>query len=321
MPLIVSRRGSIFEPLSPLDYFFESPLKFIACRVYLFLLSLCRPPRPSGPKRKPLRVVCVSDTHCHTRPLPDGDLLIHSGDLTNIGSVEHIQAQVDWLKTLPHTEKVVIAGNHDSYFDPASRRTEDQDKSINWGDIHYLERSSVNLTFSTHEGRTLKIYGAPQIPQCGGTNFAFQHPRHVDTWSDSVPMDTDILVTHAPPKYHLDLPEGLGCKFLLNEVWRVKPTLHVFGHVHAGHGQEIVSWDEGQQLYERIAAKRSSGILADMVDIRGWLDAWKIFFYGIRSLWRSRINGDSTGMGLMVNAALVYRSTGKLGNPIEVVEL
>jgi hypothetical protein len=97
-------------------------------------------------------------------------VLIHAGDLTNNGSVEEIQKQLDWLASLPHREKIVIAGNHDSYFDPKSRLTEDNGKKLKFNNIHYLENKGVTLKFKG--GRKLNFYGAPAIPKCGGSNFA-----------------------------------------------------------------------------------------------------------------------------------------------------
>jgi len=47
------------------------------------------------------------------------------------GTVEEIQKQIDWLASLPHREKIVIAGNHDSYFDPKSRFPQDKGKKLN----------------------------------------------------------------------------------------------------------------------------------------------------------------------------------------------
>src|SRR4029077_13244891 len=109
------------------------------------MLSELRRPRP--PARPPIRVVCLADTHTLRPDVPDGDLLIHAGDLSNDGSVREVQAAVDWLRTLPHPYKVVIAGNHDRYFDARSRREEDRRAQVDWGDIHYLQHSSVTLSF------------------------------------------------------------------------------------------------------------------------------------------------------------------------------
>lgn len=57
-----------------------------------------------------------------TQPeLPDGDLLLHAGDLTQSGSFEELQMQIDWLHSQPRKFKVVIAGNHDLCLDPSKR--------------------------------------------------------------------------------------------------------------------------------------------------------------------------------------------------------
>lgn len=187
-------------------------------------------------------MLCISDTHCQKPTfLPAADLLIHAGDLTNEGTTNEIQEQVDWLARLDYKYKIVIAGNHDSFFDPRSRRQKDKGRGVQWPEpehgVHYLQHSSVTIRFPDRGGRELKVYGAPQIPACGGAEFAFQYTRGQDAWSGTIPYDTDILVTHSPPRHHLDLPRGMGCEWLLKEVWKVRPRLHVSGHVHCGHGR------------------------------------------------------------------------------------
>lgn len=83
-------------------------------------------------------------------------------------------------------------------------------------------------------------------------------------FSGRVDADVDILVTHSPPEYYLDL-DGLGDGFLTQEIWRVRPRLHVFGHVHADYGREQVIYDRFQTLYECV--RGGGGFLAvlDMV--------------------------------------------------------
>ena len=53
----------------------------------------------------------------------------------------------------------------------------------------------------------------------------------------------DILLTHGPPKGHLD-QGGKGCPQLLREIWRVRPRLVVFGHIHEGYEREHISYDD-----------------------------------------------------------------------------
>jgi hypothetical protein len=312
---------SVFDPPTLLDELLLSPLNFVTRRLYALLLYL-RGPGYTPPRNQPsIRVVCISDTHNKKADIPDGDLLIHAGDLTNNGTLAEIQAQINWLRSLPHPEKVVIAGNHDSYFDPKTRRPEDTGKKPDWGAIHYLERSAVTLAFPRRGGRKLHLYGAPEIPRIGGDSFAFEHDRETDVWSDTIPMETDVLVTHAPPKYHLDLPIAHGCKFLLQQTWKVRPILHVFGHIHSAYGKETAHWDESQDAYERLLARKHRGLVADMLDVIAWLQLMRMLLYGLQGVVWDRVWGGTNSGSLLVNASLSYKSTGKLGNAPQVVNI
>ncbi|KZL70243.1 calcineurin-like phosphoesterase [Colletotrichum tofieldiae] len=314
------RRKNDWEPPTLLDSLLISPLHFIVTVIYSITLFLRgRPFIP--PRDKPaIRIVCISDTHDHTNvAIPDGDLLIHAGDLTNAGTAADIQAQLDWLASQPHQHKVLVCGNHDSYFDPSARLPGDRGKTLDFKGIRYLVRDAVTLEFKG--GRHLKIYGAPDIPACGGSEMAFQYDRASPPWTNTVPIDTDILVTHAPPKNHLDL--GLGCAGLLEEVWRVRPKLHVFGHVHWGHGRQAVHFDECQRAYEALLAQRPRGLVRDFFPHSGWKQALRVLGYAVHGVvWKWIMVGPGGNTSsLMVNAAQMYGNTGRLGNPVEVVDL
>ena len=46
-------------------------------------------------------------------------------------------------------------------------------------------------------------------------------------------------MTHGPPLGHgdrVERGEAVGCADLLEAIRRVKPQLHVFGHIHEGYG-------------------------------------------------------------------------------------
>lgn len=126
------------------------------------------------PALPPVRVVCISDTHDQiVAAVPPGDLLIHAGDLTNAGTPEDLQKQIDWLAAQPHRHKIVIGGNHDTWLDPASRIATgmaSEPAPVFPPSVHYLEHDSIDLYFEG--GRKLTIYGAPDIPACGPDTFA-----------------------------------------------------------------------------------------------------------------------------------------------------
>jgi len=316
-----SSSRSVFDPPPLLEVILTSPTKFLLRTFHTIINVLRSGPEPS---KYPIRVVCISDIHSKTKHIPDGDLLLVAGDLTDNGTPRDIQQQIDWLNDLPHRYKIAIAGNHDYWLDPRSREhlavADLAPGYVDWKDIFYLQHSYVVLDFASHGGRKLKIYGAPQIPQCGPPLFAFQYPRGQDAWTETVPLDTDILVTHTPPKYHLDLPIALGCEFLLNEIRRVKPYLHVFGHVHAGRGSQVVYWNEAQRVYER-GLSRKDGLIRSTLDVFLWICVVKTAVYGLTGLLWDRLWGGRDESTQLVNASLMYNNTGRLGNDAQVVDI
>ncbi|KAH8732167.1 Metallo-dependent phosphatase-like protein [Phaeosphaeriaceae sp. PMI808] len=336
------RQKDDFEPAPFVTLVFQAPVKLLLYHAYHLITYLRSTPKPAQPL---VRVVCISDTHTHIpKDVPPGDILIHAGDMTNVGSVEDIQKQIDWLASLPHKEVVVISGNHDTYLDPRTRPSLSDEQSrgrVDWKRVHYLQHRKVSLTIEVDslsstsstlrtpllaEGRSqrrIRIYGAPQLPGDGPTDVhAFQYPRGQDAWSETVPEDTDILVTHTPPKYHLDLslPRGLGCEHLLAEVRRVKPVLHVFGHVHWGAGQAVVWWDKAHDAYTQgmtVQSKWTHGLLNPQL----WWSIVRVVYRGIRELLWDRVWGGQSSNTIMVNAAQMHGNTGQLGNTVQVVDI
>lgn len=68
-------------------------------------------------------------------------------------------------------------------------------------------------------------------------------------WKDKLSSQKtylDILITHGPPKLHLDKRDfhRAGCPHLAVEVARLRPRLHVFGHIRAAAGREevVLGW-------------------------------------------------------------------------------
>lgn len=267
----------------------RAPVPVLAELVYRRFSQAPMPmPKPTDHDGPTIRVVCTSDTH-NTRPqLPDGDILIHAGDLTQSGTQEELEAQIEWLHSQPHRFKVAIAGNHELCLDPKAP-ARNPTKPINWKSIRYLENSSTILDFG--DRRRVKIFGSPYTPRHG--NWAFQYPRAENVWDDiRIPEDIDILITHGPPNTHLDLGR-YGCKFLRSCLWsmRRRPLLHVFGHIHGAYGKETLCWDDFQRAYESI-----------MDDDAKWMNLIRLMWHALLQLLRQRYPCERT---VMVNAAAV----------------
>ena len=69
--------------------------------------NLDRPPNHPGPGWT--RFVCVSDNHSVAFKVPDGDVLLHAGDLSRHGTLKDLEITLKWLKKLPHPAKLSVA--------------------------------------------------------------------------------------------------------------------------------------------------------------------------------------------------------------------
>lgn len=185
-----------------------------------------------------MRLVCISDTHgLHANmfeEIPDGDVLIHAGDMCNTGTLSEVQKFNAWLGELPHKHKIVIAGNHDFCFE---RQPESAERMLT--NAKYLKDVS-------HTIDGVKFYGSPWSPWF--FDWAFNFPYGDEhgtaaraTWRQ-IPPDTQVLITHGPMRGLRDeviMPPGdhVGCPYLLERLEALPDLkLHVFGHIHENYG-------------------------------------------------------------------------------------
>ena len=199
------------------------------------------------------RIVCISDMHSRFCELtiPAGDILICAGDLTHGGYFKELVAFNNWISTLPHKHKIVIAGNHDRGLDPIAKQSphfQPQDESemnLSSQDYKNILSNCTYLEFSDINLFGWKIYGLPtslRKTYGSGKSAAFQvamgSQEHIQIIK-SIPSDVDILVSHGPPYGVGDYEKGnhVGDSLLRKEVeeW-LKPRYHIFGHVHASYG-------------------------------------------------------------------------------------
>jgi hypothetical protein len=240
---------------------------------------------PFVPSPTRLRIVCISDTHnddC-TPSLPNGDVLIHAGDMTDDGTMEELQKAYDWISKLPHGLKIIIAGNmvlerdisawsgiflpragnhdlgldrdHKDYLSQAfALFTSDEAKSAG---ILYIDRAVKTLPQiypGIGSSSPILVYGNPTQPDFLNKGYAFTYPPSPSpgsaaAWAEC-PGDSSvpIWVTHGPPLGRLDwipLPPLTGCAVEAEAVAKAKPVLVVFGHYHISHGAEVVAWERG----------------------------------------------------------------------------
>ena len=169
-----------------------------------------------------MKFLHLSDTHGKHRELtdmPSADILVHSGDGTLSSSDEEALDFIEWLCDLPYRHKIFIAGNHDDCMWDASL------EGLPDG-VHYLCDSSITI-----DG--VNFYGAPMFVVFEGEDL-----KEIEHY-EQIPDNTDILITHRPPLGILDSIDDnihYGSSILLDKVSKVRPRMHLFGHVHSAYG-------------------------------------------------------------------------------------
>src|SRR6266404_2477890 len=94
---------------------------------------------------KQMRAIIISDTHEQHEKivLPEGDLLIHCGDMTKQGSIGAVGKAITWMKAQPFAHKIAIAGNHDNAFQNANQNI--ARKMMQEAGITYLQDSWTEI--------------------------------------------------------------------------------------------------------------------------------------------------------------------------------
>jgi Icc-related predicted phosphoesterase len=217
-----------------------------------------------------MKIVAISDTHGYLPELPQCDVVVIAGDIIPL----HIQKQYessiawlsgpfqDWALNLNCEKVIFIAGNHDFVFEKLWRGGDYATTDPHWSmynnpilmrnllfqlddqdnpKIIYLQDSEV-----TYKG--VKFYGTPWCPEL--RNWAFyQNSEGLKEKFLGIPFDTDVLLTHCPPKFgqqgvvletNWNFGSNFGCQELqdaLENVFKFKSGVtHILsGHIHSGN--------------------------------------------------------------------------------------
>ena len=166
-----------------------------------------------------MKIVAFSDTHFKSVPPiyeNDIDFLIFAGDWSGMSYELETLSFANWFKSQTAKHKILVPGNHD-YF------------------VNSIEGAWVN---KYEEVGGYKILASPYTPEFCDWNY-MKSEEELDKMYDCFPVDVDILITHGPCYGIGDLWQGkhIGSKALLEYVERVKPLIHIFGHIHGAFGQ------------------------------------------------------------------------------------
>ncbi len=193
------------------------------------------------------KAVCISDTHSYHRRLeiPPADFLIHAGDISWRGEPKILYDFTNWLEEQTQVKhKIIVPGNHELALEdePNLVKMIFDREQVHEAGIHYLNVSGIEL-----EG--IKFWGSGYTPWFH--DWAWNFPERdcmrdfqfaKDHWN-LIPYDTNVLITHGPPRGILDKclrDERVGCPVLYKRVGELKQLkAHIWGHIHEAYGELI----------------------------------------------------------------------------------
>lgn len=186
-----------------------------------------------------VRIVHMSDTYTFLNStykkrnfLPHGDILVHSGNFTQEGTEKEFGEFDSWLASVKdiYHYRVVVLGNKDV------RRF-----GLEWEVFRGLLPNATHvLCHSEAIILGIRFYGCPW--HWGHKSNYSLKPSAPSTTSarfSDIPEGIDVLITHGPAAGRLDLSsdgEHWGSKELFDGLLRVKPGLHLHGHVSESRG-------------------------------------------------------------------------------------
>jgi Icc-related predicted phosphoesterase len=184
-----------------------------------------------------LKIAAISDTHRMHEDLTldleatNADILVHAGD-ADCTDEDSTRSFLHWLSRVADffpEGALFTPGNHDTYF---VGRGLDEFEPFLSPKVKIVINGEANV-------RGTRIYLSP---------FSFlSSPKHNaftcfyeealgDIWAQ-IPRGIDVLVTYSPP-FEI-LAKNYGSISLKMRVMDIRPRVHIFGHVHEGHGQVV----------------------------------------------------------------------------------
>ena len=213
-----------------------------------------------------MKIVALSDLHGNLPELPPCDVVCICGDIIHLMIQKNTIASTAWLSgpfqkwalELPCEKVIMVWGNHDfvgeffcKYGSSISLDEPQWTKGYDGRAQHHLlfqndaDEKIVILCDERYEYKGKVFYGTPWCPAL--KNWAFyKDSKGLKEKFLGIPFDTNVLLTHCPPKYGLqgtvletnwNYMNDFGCVELqqvIDEKFDDKDMWILSGHIHSG---------------------------------------------------------------------------------------
>ena len=188
-----------------------------------------------------MKICAISDLHGYLPEIKECDLLTICGDVVPLSVQRNYIKSEDWIynvfsnwvKNLPCDKVILIAGNHDFYFDNCPL--------IKVNLLEWTKGKCLYLENELYKYLDYKIYGTPYTHLFGNWAFMYEDDKLIEFYK-SIPNDIDILLTHdtpaianldeLPPSRWSSVPIHAGNNPLAEAIKEKKPRYVFCGHLH-----------------------------------------------------------------------------------------
>lgn len=198
-----------------------------------------------------IQVTHVSDNHNRFPKLPDCDLLIHSGDMTDLGGKLELSNGLDWLSRAKAEMRILVPGNHDIGYDQyhyQGPKAEEVERRIQEASLFYNVDISINDFLEVDiKNHKFTIGTCSYQPQFCGWAFNMPNSERDHLMQRLFNQEPDVMIVHAPPYGCMDknhMGERCGDMVLAQIILsrykdKAKLPKYLFcGHIHQAKGFE-----------------------------------------------------------------------------------
>lgn len=193
-----------------------------------------------------MNIVAMSDLHGNlpkAREISPCDVIIIAGDISplNIQRSKLLSAIwfgntfIPWCETLPCVKVIVVAGNHDFFFEVEEGMS--CKRLFKFGTHHKV----IYLENMTYKYGHKSFYGTPHVTDLPNWAFSLESDKAKEVFAQ-IP-NCDVLITHTPPfdaantgnVFGSDTRPDYGSYELRDAIVDKKIDLIICGHVHSGN--------------------------------------------------------------------------------------
>ena len=199
-----------------------------------------------------MKIIAISDLHGYLPSIKEkADILCICGDISPL-NIQFNKPEMlnwlhgpfmEWIKSVPVEKVYLIAGNHDAWFEGASKAKLMELQFLSSNKLVYLDNEVTH--YIDDNGKLWSIFGTPYCKVFGTWPFMRTEETLVEKYAE-IPDEVDIILSHDTPygvggqdliletvRWSNHNLKHIGNKPLVNRLKDVKYKILFHGHIHS----------------------------------------------------------------------------------------